>query len=284
MNLKINCSLLIIGVLFILVSSNANHVTNEYHVIEEENVSNYVTLNEKMEILREELKQLKGELHQLKVYEEKFPLVDNAQTKLNEEVKQLRENVNELKENDVFTEIMVNENRQAMIQLQAEVKHINASFEAKHKHGIYADGHRHSINLNERLEAEHFNFEQKIDSRNSCPDPNNPNVRRSYVTPKTKDAVIGYYKVDFGLGPRMVELRVASGVGLDTTGNIQLRLNSPNNAPFATIPIRSTLGPCEFFIINSFIPTSPKGVHNLYVTFDSAFNGPLVNIDWMLFK
>jgi len=101
------------------------------------------------------------------------------------------------------------------------------------------------------------------------------------------NAHMRYEKVDFGSGVVMVTLRVASWVSNDVSmAYIHLRLDDVTNEPLVSVPIRTIVPSqeCAFYTLTAFLPTSPTGVHDLYITFSQPQKIPFVNIDWFVFN
>jgi hypothetical protein len=96
-------------------------------------------------------------------------------------------------------------------------------------------------------------------------------------------ASLFYQGVDFGsTAAKQFYGRVASGAAGGVSGLVQVRLDSPTNAPIGSFSVASTGGWQSWRTVPANI-SNVTGVHNVYLTFSSGQPAPFVNLNWFNF-
>lgn len=95
---------------------------------------------------------------------------------------------------------------------------------------------------------------------------------------------VAFHDVAFGtsLATRF-EARVASGIGGDVEGTIEVRLDDVASPPFATIRVTGTGGWTTFTTLAADTPAI-GGTHDVYVTFSSPQPADFAAVDWFRFR
>jgi hypothetical protein len=92
-----------------------------------------------------------------------------------------------------------------------------------------------------------------------------------------------YQAVDFGsTAARQFNARVASGAGGGVSGLVEVRLDSPTNAPIGSFAVANTGGWQSWRTVPANI-SNVTGVHNVYLTFTSGQPTPFVSLNWFNF-
>ncbi|MEO3784518.1 carbohydrate-binding protein [Actinocorallia sp. B10E7] len=93
---------------------------------------------------------------------------------------------------------------------------------------------------------------------------------------------VRYDKVDFGPeGPKKLIARVSSGGGDKAGGRIEIRLDSPDAAPLATVPVSDTGGWEDWEDVTASLP-STSGLHTVYLKFASPQPEEFLNVNWFI--
>lgn len=90
--------------------------------------------------------------------------------------------------------------------------------------------------------------------------------------------------VEFGTtAARQFSARVASGVAGGANGLVEVRLDSPSNAPIGTFALGNTGGWQSWTTIPTNV-SAVTGTHDVYLTFASGQSADFVNINWFTFS
>lgn len=90
--------------------------------------------------------------------------------------------------------------------------------------------------------------------------------------------------VEFGTtAAQQFSARVASGVGGGANGLVEVRLDSPSNAPVGTFALGNTGGWQSWTTIPTNV-SAVTGTHDVYLTFASGQSADFVNINWFTFS
>jgi hypothetical protein len=92
-----------------------------------------------------------------------------------------------------------------------------------------------------------------------------------------------YANVDFGSTPlTQFKARVASGAAGGVSGLVEVRLDSPSNAPIGNFALGNTGGWQSWQTIPANM-AGTTGVHTVYLTFTSGQPSPYVSVNWITF-
>jgi hypothetical protein len=92
-----------------------------------------------------------------------------------------------------------------------------------------------------------------------------------------------YANIDFGSTPlTQFKARVASGAAGGVSGLVEVRLDSPSNAPIGSFAVANTGGWQSWQTIPANI-AGTTGVHTVYLTFTSGQPSPYVSMNWFTF-
>jgi hypothetical protein len=92
-----------------------------------------------------------------------------------------------------------------------------------------------------------------------------------------------YKGVDFGsTAATQFHARVASGAASGVSGLVQVRLDSPSNAPVGSFAVGNTGGWQTWTTVPANI-SSVTGTHDVYLTFSSGQSADFVNVNWFDF-
>ncbi|MEU9449667.1 glycoside hydrolase family 16 protein [Streptomyces sp. NPDC048277] len=92
-----------------------------------------------------------------------------------------------------------------------------------------------------------------------------------------------YKGVDFGsTAATQFYARVASGAASGVSGLVQVRLDSPSNAPIGSFSVANTGGWQTWTTVPANI-SSVTGTHDVYLTFSSGQSADFVNVNWFDF-
>ncbi len=93
-----------------------------------------------------------------------------------------------------------------------------------------------------------------------------------------------YDNVDFSATPAtQFHARLASGAGYGISGLVEVRLDSPSNAPVGTLAIANTAGWQAWRTVPANV-SAVTGTHTVYLTFTSAQPADYVNLNWFDFS
>ncbi|HWU47226.1 MAG TPA: carbohydrate-binding protein [Humibacter sp.] len=92
-----------------------------------------------------------------------------------------------------------------------------------------------------------------------------------------------YPEVMFGTqGATQFEARVASGAADGVSGLIEVRLDSPSNAPVGSIPVSNT-GGWQTWVTKTGAISGVTGTHTVFLTFSSGQSDDFTNLNWFTF-
>ena len=83
-----------------------------------------------------------------------------------------------------------------------------------------------------------------------------------------------------GAGAGTFTARVASAAPAGISGLVEVRLDSPTNAPAARLEVAGTGGAESWRELSVNLQATP-GTHDVYVTTTSGQPAPFVNLDWV---
>jgi hypothetical protein len=93
-----------------------------------------------------------------------------------------------------------------------------------------------------------------------------------------------YDRVDFGSSAAtQFQARIASGAAAGVSGLVEVRLDSPSNAPIGSFAVGNTGGWQSWRTVPA-NTAAVTGVHTVYVTFSSGQPADFVNLNWLTFS